>query len=386
MTQPKEGANPRISQLGYTYTQDLADIPPEPAGTPFLHPMPRTLDALFEATAATLAGRPGPAVSVSIACNGPIGSEDLILTRASQDRFVAACTNQREQQRAERLAIPGSRIVMSGPAKYWPGGMLKAGNLALFCDSLPELEAVAGQIKNGPAVAEHVGITLRMPEVPSRFGFPVSIPDGLETLCSRLAELPATQKLCLEFRADSGRTGVARWGHVARRFLDMVGQIEARIGRPIVCLSLGGHWCSEDWIFALEGPIKDLSAKIAETLPAVSLLIVDAGQAFAQPAHSLITRVLEVRGDPLLEVVVDASIAELTDAEHVPHRISWRSSQDMTWRSVWLGQGSILGRSSSEADILAHWIEIPEGLVAGDLLAFCDAGGQCPALELGLGT
>jgi diaminopimelate decarboxylase len=57
----------------------------------------------------------------------------------------------------------------------------------------------------------------------------------------------------------------------------------------------------------------------------------------------------------------------------------------MTWRSVWLGQGSILGRSSSEADILAHWIEIPEGLVAGDLLAFCDAGGQGPACQLSLG-
>ena len=286
--------------------------------------------------------------------------------------FLPRCTSRHETETAGRLGYAASQLVLSGPAKFWPGGFQPGRVHTFFCDSLLELRSITDQIRRGSLIAEYLGATLRLAGTESRFGIPVSAPAGLAGLCSLLADLPASQKIGLEFRADGSQIGIERWSQSGRQFLKLAREIGSRIGRPIACLGLGGNWYSEDWLFALKGAIAQWSGRAADEMFGVLDVLVDSGEAFSQPARCVITRVLEVRKEFVQEVVVDASIRELPRAAHFPHRVVWRSSNDLTWRSIRPGRATILGRLHLEADILARRVEIPDDLRAGDLLAFRD--------------
>jgi diaminopimelate decarboxylase len=89
--------------------------------------------------------------------------------------------------------------------------------------------------------------------------------------------------------------------------------------------------------------------------------------------------VLDVRkapDDKLLEIVVDACIAELPLAHSYTHRIFHRPQGNPTaCQLLKKGRTRVLGRICMEDDILSSGLELPEDVAIGDFMVFGDAGG-----------
>jgi diaminopimelate decarboxylase len=369
----------------FAHGQDLAEIAGDAVDTPFRHVMSCSMDMIFEATVPVIRQISRPQLTVSVAYNMKTNPLEPLLKRVKRSGFLVGCTSGMEQAKAISLGFSDQDVVLSGPAKFWPGEFRAPGVRALFCDSLDELRQLAEKVRGGENVAEYLGITVRFAEYESRLGVAVYLKDGFEGLCDLFVNLPPSQKLGLQFRAASAKIGIVPWTRLVRLFLEFAAHIGSRTGRAISCVSLGGGWFADDWFLALNGPLAEVSAWTVDHLPEVSFLILEAGKAFAQRSLSLVTRVLEVRRSPLHELIVDASIAELPDVDRFPHRLVWRSAMDQTWRGLGSGAGSVFGRLNLEADILARNILIPEELKVGDLLAFLDSGAYDASMSFSFG-
>ncbi len=57
-----------------------------------------------------------------------------------------------------------------------------------------------------------------------------------------------------------------------------------------------------------------------------------------------------------------------------PHRILCRDPATGEWRPLKRGKTRLMGRLCMEHDVVAWNVELPEGVGAGDVLVFCDAG------------
>ena len=78
--------------------------------------------------------------------------------------------------------------------------------------------------------------------------------------------------------------------------------------------------------------------------------------------------------DDAVEAVVDGSIAELPMYAFQPHRILGRDAETGEWLPLGRGKTRLMGRLCMEHDVVAWNVELPEGVGAGDVLIFCDAG------------
>jgi diaminopimelate decarboxylase len=113
-------------------------------------------------------------------------------------------------------------------------------------------------------------------------------------------------------------------------------------------------------------------------------LILEPGRAIAQPAGYVLSRVLDVRGDKHgRDVVIDASIAEISEASHFPHRVATMSDGPMT-RILGDGRDRLLGRTCMEMDVIATDIDLST-VKRGQMLAVLDAGGYDSSMEYKFG-
>ena len=97
------------------------------------------------------------------------------------------------------------------------------------------------------------------------------------------------------------------------------------------------------------------------------------GRALVQDAFAVETTVLDIREEgSARDVVVDASLADLPEAGHYPHRTCLL--RDGRWSSLPPRRGMrVLGRTCMEADVLIRELDL-SGVGIGDRLLILDAG------------
>ncbi len=299
---------------------------------------------------------------------------DLDLLRAARAHgFLAEAITAGEMQRALDAGYAGEAIVLNGPGKRWPPPAPGVRAYAVFADSLGELAELALLAESGELTARYLGPRVRLPSVASRFGVPLGDEDTSRGLEIALEALPASQLVGLHFHWASSEAGHETWFHTVEALLQWARLLQARTGRAISCLDLGGGWHPDDFDAVFLPRLPELVARCHVELDELDVIVLEPGRALVQPLSVVETTVLEVRdGRGAREIVVDASLAEVPRAPVYPHRIL--SQSDGEWLRWGRGPDRVLGRLCMEDDVLRTGVAVPDDVRAGSRVLIADAG------------
>lgn len=381
-SQPAEKeSKQQLPEVPGTFLADLAgnDLPQLP--TPSFLFLESTATAIFERARRAAESASTPEIRVTNAYSIKTNPDERMLRSARAAGFLAEAISPLEVAKALQAGYTPDQVILNGPGKWWRKEHLPTASLhAVFCDSTADLRRVAVAIAAGELSAKIVGVRLRTPSVPSRFGIPIHTPEVFEQLIESVKLLPQDCEFGIHFHMASSNIGVSQWSHLFEGMLRWCASVETLTGRKITCIDMGGGWAPDDW---QDGETNNrfaiAAARVAEFLPHVTQIISEPGKAVAQPSMALAMRILEVQDDSGnekedKEVVVDGSIAELPMYFVHPHRILFQPSEGGELQPVGRGNANLMGRLCMEHDIVATNVALPKGAKAGDLLVFCDAG------------
>lgn len=371
---PTQAEKPSLPVL---LVEDLRASDPSDVQTPSRVFLERTAAHGFTRMAAIVRQISSSTTQIEAAYSIKTNPDGRLLKSALGSGLLAEAISLSEVRRALQVGFSPDRIILNGPGKWWPPLVACASPLrAIFCDSLEDWRRVVSRAKQEAQLAQTVGVRLRPPMIESRFGIPVDDLDDLRALIEAIRDLPATCSFGLHFHIPRSVVGEKQWWQVYTSILKWSQAIETVSDKPIECLDLGGGWFPDDLGPQVQSLIESAVAEAEQCLHHVRSLIVEPGRALAQPSMALISRVLDVRRTRgrIADVVVDASIAELPESRHYPHRIGLFEPNLATWQPVSRGKARILGRLCMEDDVLAMDVDMPEGLRVGDMLAVFDAG------------
>jgi diaminopimelate decarboxylase len=304
--------------------------------------------------------------------------DERLIKLALDNGFYAECISLLEVQKALEVGFRPDQVILNGPAKWWPEGLMPKERMhAFFCDSIADLERTLTAMEAGEMQSKHVGIRIRTPNVVSRFGIPLDSPATFRKLVEGVKRLPTDTAFGVHFHMASDRIGVSQWWHLFESMLKWCRSIEKLTGRTIEVLDMGGGWFPDDWHSDDESKFGKAVETVKAMLPGVRQIVSEPGKAMAQPSMALAMRILEIQEheDDYVEAVVDASIAELPMYFFYPHRMLRKCSTTGELTPLGRGKTHLMGRLCMEHDIVASNVQLPEGTKAGDLLIFCDAGG-----------
>ena len=316
-------------------------------------------------------------VKVTNAYSIKTNPDERLVRLAREHGFLAEAISLLEVQKALAGGFAPDEVILNGPGKWWPAGLLPTSPLhAVFCDSIADLQRVASSLASGQLQSKVVGIRLRPPTVPSRFGIRVDTPQALGTLVEAIATLPRDCEFGVHFHMASSNVGVSQWWHLYDSLLKWCLTIETLTQRQVEHLDLGGGWFPCDWHVNAEAHFAEAISRAHSELTSVKQIISEPGKAMAQPTMALGMRLLELEKEDgeVRQAVVDASVAELPMYVVQPHRILHQSAHDGSWQAVGRGKAQLLGRLCMEHDIVATNVELPSTAQVGDFLVFCDAG------------
>lgn len=330
----------------------------------------------WQSVSAALQAFPQGKVRVKIAYSMKTNPGDETLSLARSCGFLAEAISQLEVDRALGAGFVAGEIVLNGPGKWWPRRTSGRRLRAVFCDSLVELRTVREWVVAGDRVADVVGIRLRPPQFTSRFGIPVTALGAIDEVAHEVARMPAGIPFGIHFHLPSGAIGVEQWWSLVGVMLDLASAIQGESCTPVQSFDIGGGWLPDDWVGILLPRLPELIGRAAAILPELSEVLLEPGRALAQPAMAMIARVLEVRtwAGHVVEIVIDASIAELPETGRYPHPVLVRDRGSDHWVVLSAGPHRVLGRSCMEADILMTDVLLPQTLLPGDFVAIADAG------------
>lgn len=336
-----------------------------------------TVRSLFK-RAATLANRLS-AQSIEVANGYSIKTnpDERLVRLAFENGFMAEAISLLEVQKALMVGFTPEQVILNGPGKWWPEGLLPEGRLyAVFCDSIADIRRVAQSFQRGELKARVVGVRLRTPNVASRFGIPVDTPRALSRLVEAIELLPEDASFGIHFHMASSNIGVRQWWHLFESMLRWCRSVETLTGRPVEQLDLGGGWFPDDWHGEDDGRFRSAVERAPAFLRNLKQIISEPGKAIAQPSMALAMRLLEFdeTEEEIKEAVVDGSIAELPMHFFQPHRILHWNRRTGEFTPLKRGKTALLGRLCMEHDIVARNIELPRDAQVGDVLIFCDAG------------
>ena len=378
---PQQESIQELPVMPDSYLTDIGAMNVPEMLTPSFLFLESTATTLFERAKKVAEEASTPRISVTNAYSIKTNPDERMLQSALNAGFLAEAISPLEVSKAIEAGFTSEQVVLNGPGKWWRREHLPTTPLhAVFCDSIADLKRVNEAVASGELKAKIIGVRLRTPNVPSRFGIPVNTPEVFQQLIEAIQTLPRDSTFGIHFHMASSNIGVSNWMHLFESMIRWCATIEAMSGRRIECLDMGGGWAPDDWeISADHDRFPKAVARIKELLPNVTEIICEPGKALAQPSMALAMRILEVEDikdaeKDNREVVVDGSIAELPMHFVHPHRILYQKEGENTWQPLGRGKSQLLGRLCMEHDIVATNVALPQGAKAGDLLVFCDAG------------
>jgi len=348
-------------------TTDLLERASDLSETPSRVFLTRTAEHVFSELRASLADPPPqPGARFTVGYSVKTNPDSRLLMLASRSGLLAEVISRDELRWAEACGFPASRVVYNGPV---PGPLDKPLH-AIFADSIEALEAVTTTPAFSPRT---VGVRIRPPTVPSRFGISLSDLRGFATLSSLLRDLPQTARIGVSFHCQSSCYGLRRWTRLAENVVEFAAALADASHRRVDVLDFGGGWTPDDFADLARTCFRSLRSLVTDRLPSVSELIVEPGKALSEPCMAVIARVIEVRRncDPR-QVIVDASVSELPVIHEFPHRLFALGCANI--QQLPPGDDIIFGRLCMENDVLSARVALPSWLAEGHLIAFCDAG------------
>lgn len=356
-TTPQEALPPDLAA-------DLAEAAKSVTTTPVRVLLPRVAAARF-----VLAASLGRQHSIEVAYSVKTNPDSRLMGIALEHGLLAEAISEDELAWARRCGWTPARIIYNGPVQL---PRRRGGEPPLHAAFADDLKALESYLVSPPA--ELIGVRLRHPEAPSRFGVRLEDLVEFERLVGLFASAPAGCRLGVSFHLASSDIGLQRWTACARDLIAWAGQLATLSERTIAGLDLGGGWAPEDFEAAATGCIPQLVRLAPDILGPQVRVLIEPGKALAQPAMALLTRVVHVRhgSEGGREAVLDAGIADVPLIHDFPHRIVWlreREAQVLGRR-----RDALLGPTCMEGDRLSDEIALPEDLCPGDLLAICDCG------------
>ncbi len=292
--------------------------------------------------------------------------DDRLLATARETGMLAETIHRDEMDHARRHGYTTGEIIVNGPVQALLPD-LETAPYALFGDAITDLDGLPFD-----PTGSIVGVRTRPPERgPSRFGVDLSEPDRMARLCDRLGALPSATQIGLHLHAPSSTLGRHQWWKSVERVLSWAQTIQDRTGRPVECLDLGGGWHPDDWLKVFVPGLIERRAAIRDALPSLITILFEPGKALSQPLGVVVSRVLDAR-PTRSEVIVDASLAELSNIDYHPHRLL-AHTESRGWHRLPRGDGRVLGRLCMEADVLGRRRQVSH-LSPGDTIVVCDAG------------
>jgi diaminopimelate decarboxylase len=372
------GAASGVPDVPETMLIDIAAHDFTRVETPQFLYMDSTAEGLFKKAAARAQRFSSNAVQVVSGYSIKTNPDDRLIRLALDNGFLAECISLAEAQKAIEIGFRTDQVILNGPGKWWPEGMMPKRPLhAVFCDSIADLHRCVDAIERGEMSSKNVGIRIRTPNVVSRFGIPLDSPETFAKLVEAVGRLPTDTAFGIHFHMASSNIGVAQWWHLFESMMKWCRSIEKLTGRTIEILDMGGGWFPDDWHADEESKFAHAVETVKAMLPGVCQIVSEPGKAMAQPSMALAMRILEIQEheDDYVEAVVDASIAELPMYAFQPHRILHHCRDTGALQALGRGKTDLMGRLCMEHDIVATKVGLPQGARAGDLLIFCDAGG-----------
>ncbi|HEX8098063.1 MAG TPA: ATP-grasp domain-containing protein, partial [Pyrinomonadaceae bacterium] len=361
-----------------TYIEDLCAYDFAEIETPSWLFLESTARNLFKRAARLAESLSTDATRVTNAYSIKTNPDERLLKIARASGFLAEGISLLEVQKSLKCGFKPEQVILNGPGKWWPEGMLPRAPLhAVFCDSNADLRRVVASMEKKELRAEIVGVRLRTPNIASRFGIPLDTPEDFQRLVESVKTLPRECAFGVHFHMASSNIGVQQWWHLYESMLRWCRSVESLTDRRIELLDVGGGWFPDDWHDGSSDQFATAIARARKELRHVRQIVSEPGKAMAQPSMALAMRLLEIEerdeGQPR-EAVVDGSIAELPMHFFQPHRILARDARTGAWRPLKRGETRLMGRLCMEHDVVAWNVELPEGARVGDVLIFCDAG------------
>jgi diaminopimelate decarboxylase len=342
----------------------------------------------FEASAASARRASTKRCAVRLAYSFKTNPDPRLLALALKHGFAAEVISNAELEVALATGFDADNVVFNGPAKEWPcpasPGQLGARSL-VYADSPEELNRTIATLETQPTtdIPRALGLRLRPPRSPSRFGIDVGDFATFDDLAHTIAESPATFDLAMHFHLASHSIGPDGWREMLGSVLRWASALERTTGRAVTVLDLGGGWFPDDWRDILLPGLPALVETCVRALPRLSAIYFEPGRALSQESAALLMRVLDVRrAGQFTDVVVDASIAEIPNASHYPHRLL-RRDETGSWTALRKGTARVLGRLCMEEDVLSY--DADETLQEGDVIAALDCGAYDVSMSYAFG-
>jgi diaminopimelate decarboxylase len=377
-TGPETEAPSGLAPIPDTMAEDIGRIDLGAVETPEFLFMESTAEALFRQASDRSHRLSTNEVEVVSGYSIKTNPDARLIRLALDHGFYAEAISLLEVRKALEVGFRPDQVILNGPAKFWPEGLLPKERIhAFFCDSIADLDRTVAAVEAGDLSSKHIGIRVRTPNIGSRFGIPLDSPGTFRKLVEGVKRLPADSAFGIHFHMASSNIGVAGWNHLFESMIGWCRSIEQLTGRTIEILDLGGGWWPDDWHGDGDDRFAKAAARIRDALPGVRQIVSEPGKAMAQPSMALAMRILEIQEheEDHVEAVVDASIAELPMHFFQPHRMLRQCRETGALQPLGRGKTVLMGRLCMEHDVVATNVSLPEGTRAGDLLIFCDAGG-----------
>jgi diaminopimelate decarboxylase len=375
---PDPGAPDGLPAVPASFVEDIRSFDFDQVQTPQFMFMGSTAEGLFRQAAARAQRLSTNQVEVVSGYSIKTNPDARLIKLALDNGFYAEAISLLEVQKALEVGFRPDQVILNGPAKWWPEGLMPKEQMhAFFCDSVADLDKTVAAMEAGEMSSKHVGIRIRTPNIVSRFGIPLDSPVTFRKLVEAVKRLPTHTAFGVHFHMASDRVGVARWAHLLESILKWCRSIETLTGRNIEILDMGGGWFPDDWHVGDDSRFARAVDLVTKMLPNVRQIVSEPGKAMAQPSMALAMRILEIQEheEDYVEAVVDASIAELPMYFFYPHRMLRQCGETGELTPLGRGKTHLMGRLCMEHDIVAANVQLPEGTRPGDLLIFCDAGG-----------
>ncbi len=325
-------------------------------------------ERLFGEAARQIGALRSAGMDVTLAYSVKTNPDARLLAVALKHGWMAEVTSAQEAALAERAGFPRSSLIVNGRvAPVWLARNSGQPCAAVFADSLEALSVIAVSRE----AASIVGIRVRTEG--STFGVDLGNPAHFGQAVDLLSSIGGHAKLGLHVHASEEVQGRDQWNRTADRLLAWASAIRSETGREVACLDIGGGWSTRSFFEFLLPRLPEWLGAARDQLPGLSRVILEPGRAVSQPTMALLTRVVEVRGRPVSELVVDAAISDVPFASQGVRRIAARR-HDGTWSVIAPGHAMVLGRLCMEDDVLGRDLCVSDDTKEGNLLAILDVG------------
>lgn len=311
-----------------------------------------------------------------------------VLARVHAAGLLAEAINLAEVDLAVTNGWAPGDIVLNGPAKQWgapTASEAPAGLHSSMCDCVEEL---TDWFTLARPPSNHLGLRLKAADSGSRFGVELTVAQQRQAVEQAVVRaLDQGIPMALHFHANSIWRGLDWWLASLETTFSAARAIPG-LADVTTCIDIGGGW-NEPGMDALlvERQIEPIVATLRRWFPAVREFVAEPGEGLVAACGQVLARVVRApqHGEQGLEIVVDASVAEL------PFRISevrpvFHQPAGGPRRRISGGGGGVIhGRSCMERDLLAVNVDL-SAVKKDDLVVFGDAGAYDVSLRTRFGS